>query len=234
MRILILTDNPQAFDLAMELGAIYGGIDVCQSPNGSLSNVPKLNVRTQIQEIAEKYRLIISIHCKQLFPPDLIRLVRCINVHPGYNPFNRGCYPQVFSIINGMKAGVTIHEIDEQLDHGLIIAQKESDIESWDTSGSAYAKIMALERELLMEHFDSIQNGAYQTHPPDGEGNVNFKRDFELLRHIDLNKQGYYRDFLNQLRALTHNEYRNAYFVDEGGRKVFIRVILEPEDLGNT
>ncbi len=37
---------------------------------------------------------------------------------------NRGWFPQAFSIIDGQKVGVTIHEIDDQLNHGPIIAQQ--------------------------------------------------------------------------------------------------------------
>ena len=76
--------------------------------------------------------LIISLHCKQLFPKGLISTVKCINVHPGLNPHNRGWYPQVFSIINKRPLGATIHEIDEELDHGDVIAQKEVPVFSWD------------------------------------------------------------------------------------------------------
>src|SRR5579862_5054037 len=149
MNTLILTDNPQALELARELDVIHGGIDIFQSPSGTLSDVPRINVRTQLAQITQNYDLVISIHSKQLFPLELISRVRCVNVHPGFNPFNRGWFPQIFSIINGMKAGATIHEIDEQLDHGLIVAQREYNIKSWDTSGSAYANIMKIERDLL-------------------------------------------------------------------------------------
>jgi dTDP-4-amino-4,6-dideoxyglucose formyltransferase len=230
MKTLILTDNPCSLLLATELQAAYGGIDVRQSPKGKLKNVPELNVRKNIAGISEKYNLIISIHCKQFFPRDLITRVRCINVHPGLNPYNRGWFPQVFSIINGMKAGATIHEMDEQLDHGPIIAQKEYVIKAWDTSGSAYADILKIERELLFEHFRSIREGSYIASRPDIEGNVNLQQDFEALKKMDLTMHGSFRDFLNYLRALTHGDYKNAFFVDETGRKIYVRVVLEPDN----
>jgi methionyl-tRNA formyltransferase len=202
---------------------------VFQSPGGPLGDVPQLDVRAPDVKIGEKYDLVISIHCKQFFPPELTRNVRCVNVHPGFNPFNRGWFPQVFSIINGMKAGVTIHEIDEQLDHGPIIVQKEYEIKSWDTSGSAYTNIMKIERELLLEHYPSIRTGLYSAWHAEGEGNINYMRDFEDLKQIDLSKHGCFRDFLNHVRALTHGDYKNAYFIDEFGNRVFVRIILEPD-----
>ena len=230
MITLIVTDNAFALGFAKELDALYGDIEIRQSPRGTLEGVPRLSIKTEVAEIVHRYGLVISVHCKQLFPPALVHGVRCVNVHPGFNPFNRGWYPQVFSIINCLKAGVTIHEIDEQLDHGPIIVQKEYVIRPWDTSGSAYASIMGIERELLLEHFPTIRDRRYQALRPAGEGNVNLKADFEAMRRLDLDRCGRFGDLLNHLRALTHGEYHNAYFVDESGRRVFVRVVLEPED----
>lgn len=231
MKALILTDNPFALGVAVELQHAYGGIDVCQSPSGGLPGVARLHVRRQLGEILEAYDLVISIHCKQLFPAELVRSVRCVNVHPGLNPFNRGWYPQVFSILNGLKAGVTIHEMDEQLDHGPIIVQQEYVIEPWDTSGSAYAALMRLERDLVLAHYPAIRAGSYRAVEPAGEGNLNLKKDFEELRLLDLEQQGSFRELLNRLRALTHDGFRNAYFLDGSGRKIYVRVTLEPEAL---
>lgn len=230
MTTLILTDNTFALGFASELAALHGGIEIRQSPRGVLENIPRLNVKTQVNEILQRYNLVVSVHCKQLFPPALVNGVRCVNVHPGFNPFNRGWYPQVFSIINGQKAGVTIHEIDDQLDHGPIIAQREYSIRPWDTSGSAYANIMMIERELLLEHFRAIRDNTYRAVRPSEEGNVNLKVDFEAMRHLDLERQGKFGDFLNHLRALTHEGHNNAYFTDRLGRKVFVRLALEPEE----
>jgi len=233
MKTLILTDNALALEWAKELAALHGEIDVCQSPKGSLRDVPRVDVRSQVPQISQNYRLVVSIHCKQVFPAELVRRVRCVNVHPGFSPFNRGWFPHVFSIMNGMKAGATIHEMDEQLDHGPIIAQTEYEIKPWDTSGTAYANIMRIEKELLFGHFPSIRAQTYRAQSPGEEGNINYARDFESLRRIDLNQRGAFRDLLNRLRALTHDELNNAYFIDESGRRIYVRVILVPEHPGD-
>ena len=51
-----------------------------------------------------------------MFPVDMVRNYRCINVHPGLNPYNRGWFPQTFSLVNHFPVGVTIHEMDAHLD----------------------------------------------------------------------------------------------------------------------
>jgi len=234
MKILILTDNSLSHDLGNSLREKYGGIEIFQSPNGRLTDVPRLNIKESTAHVIENYGLVISIHCKQLFPEVLVRCVRCVNVHPGYNPHNRGWFPQVFSILNGLPMGVTIHEIDDELDHGPIIAQREYVMKSWDTSGSIYSRIMNIEREMVLEHFESIVEGSYSTHSPPIEGNLNLKRDFDELRELNMDQEGTFRDFLNQLRALTHNEFRNAFFIDEAGEKVFVRVVLEHDKSDNS
>ncbi|MBX9641053.1 MAG: dTDP-4-amino-4,6-dideoxyglucose formyltransferase [Mycobacteriaceae bacterium] len=232
MRTLILTDNVHTHSLAVELQERYGDIDVYQSTIGRLPGVPRLDLKAGVADIAQRYDLVFSLHCKQILPAALLDGVRCVNVHPGLNPYNRGWFPHVFSIIDGQKAGVTIHEMDDRLDHGPIIAQRECRIESWDTSGSVYAGLLAIERELVHEHFVAIRDGSYRSEPMATEGNLNLKKDFERLRQLDLDECGTFGQFLNRLRALTHDEFRNAFFVDPSGRKVFVRVVLDPEEIG--
>ena len=153
-KTLVITDNTYAKSLAEELNTLFGDVDIAQSQTGQLKEVSRIDVSQVARSVIEKYDLVISIHCKQMFPKHLIESVRCINVHPGFNPYNRGWYPQVFSIIDGSASGVTIHEIDELIDHGKIIVQKKIELTEWDTSGSAYKKIMkAVGWEEMPTHF---------------------------------------------------------------------------------
>jgi methionyl-tRNA formyltransferase len=187
-------------------------------------------VNKEWNSIIKKYDLVISLHCKQLFPADMIRNVRCINIHPGLNPYNRGWFPQVFSILNGLPIGATIHEIDEKLDHGNIIVQKQTTIEPWETSKDVYDRILQLELELLKEHLPSIILGQYNSIKPIEEGNLNLKKNFDELCQLDLNEQLSFRQAIDRLRALTHEPYKNAYYIDsETGDRVYISVDIERE-----
>jgi len=172
------------------------------------------------------YELIISLHCKQLFPKELIEKVRCINVHPGFNPYNRGWYPQVFSILNDLPFGVTIHEIDDKIDHGPIIVQEKINIESHDTSLSSYEKVVEVEMKLLDKHLEDIINKNYTfTILPD-EGNINYKKDFENLGEMKLDDIDTLENHIKKIRALTHGNYKNAYFIDKNGNKIYIKIEL--------
>ncbi len=147
--------------------------------------------------IIQEYDLVFSLHCKQLFPSDIVNNVRCINVHPGLNPHNRGWFPQVFSIINKLPIGVTIHEMDEELDHGPIIVQKELVIKIWETSYDVYKRIQELEIELIKENLLRIINNNYKAFLPVSEGNINLKKDFNELCEIDLDKKVSYREAID-------------------------------------
>ena len=181
--------------------------------------------------LAQQLDLILSLHCKQLFPADLVSAVRCVNVHPGLNPYNRGWFPQVFSILNGLPTGATIHEIDEELDHGNIIIQAPVPSYKWDTSIDIYNRVLAKELELLELHLAKIISGEYETTSPSEEGNLNLKKDFNQLCELDLSKTQTVGDTIDSLRALTHGEYQNAYFIDpDSGKKVFVSVNLNVKE----
>ncbi|MCF6132679.1 dTDP-4-amino-4,6-dideoxyglucose formyltransferase [Flavobacterium wongokense] len=193
--------------------------------------VYNLKDQNAIDEIIANYDLVFSIHCKQIFPADLVEKVKCINVHPGYNPINRGWYPQVFAIINDYQIGATIHEIDKELDNGHIIARAFVDKEVYDTSESLYNKVIAKEIELLEEHLESILENNYNAFAPESESNLYLKKDFNQLLHLDLSEETTVGKVIDKLRALTHGSYSNAYFIDEKtGKKIYVGIQLKPEN----
>lgn len=175
------------------------------------------------------YDLIISIHSKQLFPKELIDNVRCVNIHPGYNPVNRGWYPQVFAIINDTEIGVTIHEIDEKLDHGNIIARSLVNKQIHDTSLSLYNKLVDMEIELSKSYINNILLNDYKSFRPENPGNLYLKKDFKKLCKLDMDARITMKEAINYLRALSHGKYQNAYFYDKNGKKVYVSINLKHE-----
>jgi dTDP-4-amino-4,6-dideoxyglucose formyltransferase len=173
--------------------------------------------------------LIISMHSKQLFPPNLFSTVRCVNVHPGYNPINRGWYPQVFAIINDNLVGVTIHEIDETIDGGKIIFREKVKKLEHDTSLSLYNRIISKEIEMLKKNINVLITGNYKSNKPHYLGNLNLKKDFLKLCEIDLDEKVTFKQAIDKLRSLSHKPYRNAFFYNENKKKIYINIELEEE-----
>jgi len=241
MKAAIITDNRFMYQNVTEIirDKKYSDIEFdffCSKGNDTFikelntSSMRIIYLKEQFKELIDNYNIIFSMHCKQLFPDDLVNSVRCINVHPGLNPYNRGWYPQVFSLINKLPLGVTIHEIDTQLDHGPIIVQKEIEVFSWETSSDLYKKIQVAEIELLKLYLEDILYNNYSTFIPAFEGNINYKRDFTELCRIDLNEKSTYSELIDKLRALTFTGYENAYFFDNSGNKIYCSIMLHKAD----
>lgn len=186
-----------------------------------------LKQSSQVDFLINEYDCIISLHCKQIFPEALVSRVRCVNFHPGYNPYNRGWYPQVFSIINGKQAGVTVHEMDAQIDHGPVIDRIEVTILRSDTSKDVYERVIEAEKQLIKVWLQPIIKGDYNASPPAQEGNYNGIADFKALRELDLDHVGSLREHLDKLRALSHEPHWNAYFWDEDNKPVYVRLQLK-------
>lgn len=237
-KILVVTDNYRLYKsfqlLLTELNIPNCIFEFCcTSTEIELKdkNFLKIDIRKEYKKLINKYDLIFSLHCKQIFPIELVNSIKCINIHPGFNPFNRGWYPQVFSIINKLPTGVTIHEMNDQIDHGKIIAQKEIKINNWDTSLDVYNKILITEIDLLRDNLPDILNDNYNSVIPASDGNYNTIKDFKKLLEINTNETVKVKDFIDRLRALTHGDFRNAFFYDsETGKKIFISIQLTQGD----
>ena len=243
-RLLVISDNVH---MCTNFNRVYESlklkevnVDFAISPNNNKDTFEKgfqkevfvinLKNKNEVCQIINNYDLIFSIHCKQLFPKELVNGVKCINVHPGFNPINRGWYPQVFSIINDLPIGATIHEIDEYLDHGNIIDRALVEKDIIDNSESLYNKILNMETELINKNLLAIIHNNYSSYIPENEGCLFLKSDFNKICLIDLNEKVNVGEFINKLRALSHGDHKNAYFLDKkSGKKVFIKIDLSYE-----
>lgn len=239
MKVCVITDNLYIFEeFSRLLEDRNVRFDFFYSPRnkafrerfGGQGNIRPLELKAQSAEFFDGYDLFFSLHCKQLFPEYMVEHCRCINVHPGYNPYNRGWFPQVFGILNKKPIGVTIHRIDRELDHGPILFQRKLELRSEDTSKDIYNRILAAEIDLLREHLDEILAGTCPETPMAEEGNINYKADFDALCRLDLDETATYGQVIDRLRALTFAPYDNAYFVDQDGKKVYVGITLKKEN----
>ena len=74
---------------------------------------------------------------------------RIINIHPSLLPKFPGLEAWKQALVAGETVtGCTVHYVDEQIDHGKILAQKEVKILPNDTAESLHARIQVLEHEL--------------------------------------------------------------------------------------
>jgi len=130
-RGLILTANP------VKIWAKQNNI-TCLTPD-------KLKVFiTELSKIGGDIALVASYG--KIIPQEIIDLpkYKTLNIHPSLLPKYRGPSPLQEQIINNDKAiGVTIMQIDSQVDHGPIIAQETITIPNWPVKFSEFEKITA-------------------------------------------------------------------------------------------
>jgi len=153
----------------------------------------------------------------------------CLNLHPAYLPYNRGSYPNVWSIVEKTPAGVTLHYIDAGVDTGDIIAQREVTVEATDTGSTLYRKLKSAAFELFKSTWPLVESGnAPRTKQDATHGTFHRKRDVDAIDEID--PEGLYRaeDLINVLRARTFAPYSGAYFRHKG-RKIHLRLQLWEE-----
>jgi len=77
---------------------------------------------------------------------------RILNIHPSLLPKFPGLSAWSQALAAGEKiTGCTVHFVDEQIDHGAIVAQRQVPILPDDTPESLHARIQQAERELYPE-----------------------------------------------------------------------------------
>lgn len=166
----------------------------------------------QPEKIRKDYDDILALHpdiiitCAygQIIPKAILDYPKygCINVHASLLPKLRGGAPLHHCIIDGYdKTGVTIMYMDEAMDSGDIISQKETPITDQDTMESIHDRLRVMGRDLILETLPSILNGT-ATRIKQNEDEVtyayNIKREEEYL---DFTKTS--RELFNQIRGLS-------------------------------
>jgi len=100
------------------------------------------------------YMRLLSKEFVQAFPN------RILNIHPSLLPSFKGLEAQRQAIDYGVKvSGCTVHFVDENLDHGEIIAQKVVEVKDNDTAETLSARILQHEHALYVESIKLIVEG---------------------------------------------------------------------------
>lgn len=199
-----------------------------ESPVSKLANENGIEVFKPVK-IREEYAkilktdadIIITCAYGQIIPKVLLEYPKlgAINVHASLLPKYRGGAPIHRAIMNGDKvSGITIMYMDEHMDSGDIISQREVEIKDTDTIDTLSLKMSVVGSKLLIDTLPSIIEGT-NTRIKQNEEEVTFsyivKREDEL---IDFSKTS--KEIYNQIRAL--NSKPGAYFLLDGKQiKVF-------------
>jgi methionyl-tRNA formyltransferase len=118
-------------------------------------------LRAKLEEIAPG--AIIVVGYGRIIPPWMLQLPAHgnINLHASLLPKYRGAAPIQWAIANGETVtGVTTMRIDEGLDTGDILLQKEMAIAPEDTAETLSPKLAAIGADLMIETLRGLEAGA--------------------------------------------------------------------------
>lgn len=159
--------------------------------------------------------IIVTCAYGQILPKDLLNVpkYKSINVHASLLPKLRGGAPIHRAIMNGFKkTGITIMYMDEKMDSGDIISQRETTITDADTLDILSDRLSKIGAELLIETLPCIIDGTNQRIKQDSRevtyGYIITKED-EL---IDFNRTAC--EVYDKIRGLSSNP--GAYFFLNG------------------
>lgn len=137
------------------------------------------------------------------------------NLHASLLPQYRGAAPINWAIINGeAKTGITTFFIDDKIDTGEIILQKEVEITMTDNAGTLHDKLMHAGSQLVLDTVKLIEEGksTTQKQPQSKDLKTAYKLNPDNTK-IDWNKSGI--DIYNFIRGLSPYPAAWCYFKQE-------------------
>ncbi len=145
--------------------AVRNGINVLQPE--------KMNDAAFLNELSSiKPELIVVVAYGKILTEEILRLpaLGCINAHASLLPKYRGAAPIAWAIINGeKKTGITTMLMDNGLDTGDILLQKELEISDEDTTETLSIRLSELGASLLLKTISRIRNGSLNPQRQSGE-----------------------------------------------------------------
>ena len=154
--------------------------------------------------------IIVTCAYGQIIPTEILECPKygCINVHASLLPYLRGGAPIHHAIIDGYsKTGITIMYMDEKMDEGDIISQRETIISDNDTTEILHDRLSIMGRDLLLGTLPSIFEGTNDRIKQDctiATYGYNIRREDEKI-NFDKTR----REIFNQVRGL--NSWPGAY-----------------------
>lgn len=193
---------------------------------GVSRNIPVIDALKDVTAHASKTPCDVFVVASygRIIPGEIIDLPphKTLNIHPSLLPRYRGASPLPTAMLEDTKdTGVTIMQIDEEMDHGPIVAQKAIHIDEWPTY-EAFEEFMAREgAKLLAETLPGWVAGTVAAKAQDHAAATYTKKITKEDALIYLAGEPY-----QTFRAIqAYHEWPQAYFIMEhNGREMRVKV----------
>jgi len=145
------------------------------------------------QDVIEALRdaapdIIVANNWRTWLPPEVFSLAKhgALNVHDGLLPEYAGFSPILWALLNReTHVGVTVHEMDEVLDGGPIVAQRAIPVGPQDTTTDLVAKTIDLIEPLVERALSDVAQGTATAQPQDPTRATYFHKRGEQESRID-------------------------------------------------
>lgn len=169
------------------------------------------------------YDLNIVVEYGLLIPSHIIEAPRfkTINVHPSLLPKYRGASPIQSALLNGeTTTGTSIMIIDDQMDHGPILAQKTLPIANDDDYSTLTKKLVKISADLLLQTVPEYLSKKI-TPRVQNENDATFCKIFKKEDGL-INFQKTAHEIYNQFRAFS--DWPGIYIIWNGKRLKLLSV----------
>jgi len=172
--------------------------------------------------------LSIVVAYGKIIPKDILEIPEfgTLNVHPSLLPQLRGASPIRSAILDDIsETGVTVMLLDEELDHGLIVAQEIVHIEkeAWPLRGHALDTLLATRGgTLLGEIIPRWLNGDITPTPQDHTNATFCTKITKEMGELDLANDPY----TNLLKIRAFDRWPGTYFfVEKNDKRIRVKII---------
>lgn len=143
-------------------------VDVLRSGGDEVERTEAAVTAAEVRE----FDLVVSYGYRRIVGPEVIAAMRgrIVNLHVSLLPWNRGADPNFWSFFDDTPKGVTIHHMDEGVDTGPVVAQREVRFEGRETLASSYARLRAEIEQLFAETWASVREGTAPSLPQEPGG----------------------------------------------------------------
>jgi dTDP-4-amino-4,6-dideoxyglucose formyltransferase len=171
---------------------------------------------------------IFGIHFPYIIPNEVLSIpkIGVVNLHPAFLPYNKGWHTPSWAIIEGHPYGATLHFMEEALDEGDIIHQKQIEVLPIDTANSLYKRVLKLEEEVFFEAFDNLCSLNPKRIKQTGKGTSHQKKELKALQEITISENSNPIDLIHKIRALTTNDKDEAAYFMIDNKKIGVQINL--------
>ena len=160
----------------------------------------------------------------KIIPKDVLDIPKrgTLNVHPSLLPKFRGSSPIESAILSDEPhTGVSIMVLDEEMDHGPVLAQRERIINVWPPKGSVLTRDLAHFGGALLGDIIPEWLGGLTAHPQDHTRATFTKKIVKADGQIALSDN----PLMNYKKIQAYDEWPGAFFfIAHGDKQMRIRV----------